>query len=382
MYSLKVCIGEINSVGASNELSTILQKHDAVFTDGLGTFTGGKVTLHVDPQTKPKFFKARTLPFSLKEKVETGLERLQSLGIIIPVKHSNWAAPVVPVLKQNGTIRLCGDYRITVNQASKVDTYPLPRVEELFAALAGGKVFSKLDMSQAYLQLQLDDKSAELVTINTHKGLFKYNRLPFGVASAPGVFQRCMESLFQGCQGVSVYLDNILVTGPTAESHLANLDNVLGILATSGLKLNKSKCAFMLPKVEYLGHVINGLELHPTKDKVKAIQEARQPRNVTELRSFLGIINYYSKFLPNLSAKLAPLYQLLRKGIKWQWNKQHATAFTTAKSALQDDTLLVHYDSTRPLVLACDASSYGLEQFCHMSWMMDKSIQWLMHHTL
>ena len=99
----------------SNELSTILQKHDAVFTDGLGTFTGGKVTLHVDPQTKPKFFKARTLPFSLKDKVETELDRLQSLGIITPVKHSNWAAPVVPVLKQNGTIRLCGDYRVTVN---------------------------------------------------------------------------------------------------------------------------------------------------------------------------------------------------------------------------------------------------------------------------
>ena len=115
----------------------------------------------MEPQVKPKFFKARPLPFSLKDKVEEELQRLESLGIITPVKHSKWAAPVVPVLKQNGTIRLCGDYRITVNQASKVDTYPLPKVEDLFAAMSGGKVFTKLDMSQAYLQLPLDDNSKE-----------------------------------------------------------------------------------------------------------------------------------------------------------------------------------------------------------------------------
>ena len=163
------------------------------------------------------------------------------MGIITPVKHSNWAAPVVPVLKQNGTIRLCGDYRITVNQASKVDTYPLPKVEDLFAAMSGGKVFTKLDMSQAYLQLPLDDNSKELVTINTHKGLFQYNRLPFGVSAAPAVFQRCMESLLQGCAGVSIYLDDILVTGSTMEDHLVKLDKVLSIIATAGLKLNKAK---------------------------------------------------------------------------------------------------------------------------------------------
>ena len=139
-----------------------------------------------------------------------------------------------------------------------------------------------------------------------------------------------------------------------------NLDKVLGILATSGLKLNKEKCAFMLPRVEYLGHVIDESGLHPTKEKVKAIQETPQPHNVTELRSFLGIINYYSKFLPNLSVTLSPLYHLLKKGVKWQWNEQHTTAFAKAKSALQDDSLLVHYDSTRPLVVACDALPYGL----------------------
>ena len=131
-------------------------------------------------------------------------------------------------------------------------------------------------------------------------------------------------------------------------------------MTTNGLKLNKAKCAFLLPKVEYLGHIINEQGLHLTHDKVKAIQEASRPHNVVELRSFLGIINYYGKFLPNLSTRLAPLYQLLKKGVKWQWNRQNDEAYAAAKSALQDDSLLVHYDSTRQLVLACDASQYDL----------------------
>ena len=147
LSSLQVFIGNIHKLEMPNKLSEILDRHKSVFAEGLGIFKGGKVTLHVEPQVKPKFFKARPLPFSLKDKVEEELQRLESLGIITPVKHSNWAAPVVPVLKQNGTIRLCGDYRITVNQASKVDTYPLPKVEDLFAAMSGGKVFTKLDMS-------------------------------------------------------------------------------------------------------------------------------------------------------------------------------------------------------------------------------------------
>jgi len=147
--------------------------------------------------------------------VEKELERLEGLGIVTPVTHSNWAAPIVPAVKHDGSIRLCGDYRVTVNQAAKAGTYPLPKVEDLFATMSGGKIFTKLDTSQAYLQLQLDEKSKELVTINTHKGLFQYNRLPFGFAFPPAVFQQCMESLFQGCKGVSFYLDDLLVMGST-----------------------------------------------------------------------------------------------------------------------------------------------------------------------
>ena len=129
---------------------------------------------------------------------------------------------------------------------------------------------------------------------------------------------------------------------------------------TAGLKLNHAKCAFLLPQVEYLGHIIDQHGLHPTKDKVKAIREAPQPQNINRLRSFLSIVNYYGKFMPNLSAKLSPLYQLLQKNGKWHWGPEQAEAFMSAKEALQDDTLLVHYDNSKPLQLACDASPYGL----------------------
>ena len=238
------------------------------------------------------------MPFAYREKVEAELVKLESLGIISPVQFSNWAAPIVPVAKKDNTVRLRGDYKITVNQASSVDSYPLPRVEEFFARLAGGKQFSKLDLSQAYLQLPLDEKSKEYVTINTHKGLYRYNRLPFGVSSAPGIFQRCMENLLRDIKGVAVYLDDILVTGATTEEHLRNLAAVLARLQAAGLRLNKSKCFFLCDRIVYLGHAIDADGLHPTEDKVKAIKEVPKPRNITELRSFL----VYYQLLPQVPA--------------------------------------------------------------------------------
>ena len=350
----------VHNLDQHDTLKEVLQKHAVVFTEEVGCMQGQLVQIHVDKKVKPKFLRPRTVPLALKEKVELELEKLESMGIISPVQYSNWAAPIVPVLKRNGTVRICGDYKTTVNQAAIIESYPLPRVEQLFANLSGGKCFTKLDMSQAYLQLPLTDESKEYVTINTHKGLFKYNRLPFGVSSAPAIFQRTMETLLQGIQGVSVYLDDILITGSDNKSHLENLEQVLNRLESAKLRLNKTKCSFMQPRIEYLGHIIDDKGLHPTEKKIKAIKEAPRPENITQLRSFLGILNYYSKFLPNISAKLTPLYSLLAKNTRWFWSAEQEKSFILAKEALQKDSLLVHYDSSRALVLACDASQYGL----------------------
>ncbi len=169
-----------------------------------------------------------------------------------------------------------------------------------------------------------------------------------------------MESLFRGQKGVSIFIDDILVTGSTMEEHLVNLDRALQVLETANLRLNKSKCSFLQHSIEYLGHRIDENGLHPTEEKIAAIRDAPTPRNVSELRAFLGIINYYSKFLPNLSSRLSPLYRLLKKKTCWIWSKEQDHAFQSAKNALQADTLLVHFDPAKPLLLACDASQYGL----------------------
>lgn len=169
-----------------------------------------------------------------------------------------------------------------------------------------------------------------------------------------------MDTLLQGLSGVSVYLDDILVTGSSEEEHIQNLEAVFQKLQSAGLRLNKEKCFFLCPSITYLGHAIDKDGLHPTQKKVRAIREAPKPQNLTQLRSFLGLINYYSRFLPNLSAKLTPLYALLNKKQKWHWNQEQEEAFQDAKTALQADSLLVHYDTTKPLVLACDASDYGI----------------------
>ena len=292
--------------------------------------------------------------------MEQELERLVDEGILSPVEFSEWAAPIVPVLKPNGTVRICGDYKCTVNQASKLDNYPIPKTEDLLATLGGGSKFSKLDMSQAYQQLTLDEDSKKYTTINTHKGLYRYNRLPFGVSSAPGIFQRTMENLLQGIPRVVVRIDDILVSGTNDEDHLKNLGTVLERLSKAGLRLRREKCFFMEPEVTYCGYVINGKGVMPVVDKVDAISKAPRPADITQLRAFLGMLNYYHRFLPDLSTVLEPLHKLLRKGEKWQWREKQQKAFEGAKELLQSAQLLVHFDPAKEIILASDASNYGI----------------------
>ena len=241
-----------------------------------------------------------------------------------------------------------------------MDKYPLPNPQDLFAALAGGTMFTKLDLSQAYQQMLLDEESRKYVTVNTHMGLFQYTRLPYGIASAPSLFQATMEQVLQGIDGVLVYLDDILITGSTEQEHLARLDLVLERLEAHGLRLKVSKCAFLQQRVEYLGHMIDSNGLHPTPSKVHAISHAAVPKNVSELRSFLGMLQYYSWFIPNLSTILKPLHDLLQADVQWKWTPECQAAFTEARQALVSAKVLTHYDVNKPLTLAADASPYGV----------------------
>ena len=344
----------------SEKWQSIVDRHSDVFKDELGHIKGHKVKLQLKPDAQPKFCRPRKVPYALKEGVENELDRMERDGVIEKITTSDWASPIVPAVKTDGIVRICGDYSLTVNRAAKTDTYPLPTIDDIYASLAGGKTFSKLDLAHAYNQIELDDDTKHLATINTTKGLYKHNRLPFGIASATAVFQKTMETILQGIPGVSVYIDDILVTGKAEEEHLQHLEEVLSRLEAVGARLRRSKCFFMLPSIEYLGHIISERGLQPTNRKVQAIQAAPAPTNQTQLKSFLGLINYYSKFLPNLSTILFPLYRLLQSKVPWQWEEKEQRAFETAKAKLTTDRVLAHYDPTKPIVLACDASPYGL----------------------
>ena len=215
-------------------------------------------------------------------------------------------------------------------------------------------------MAHAYQQISLDDSSKELVMINTHKGLFRYNCLPFGIASAPSIFQWSMETVLQGLPSVCVYLDDILISGTNVADHLKNLEAVLSRLQEASLRLKCNKCAFLLPTVEYLGHKISAQGLQPTNEKIKAILDAPPPKDVTQLCSFLGLINYYGKFLSQLLSTLSPLYRLTQKNAKWNWGPEQQKAFEQAKTSLSSESLLEHYNPEKELILACDASPYGV----------------------
>ena len=208
--------------------------------------------------------------------------------------------------------------------------------------------------------MELDDESKPYTVINTHRGLFKYNRLPFGISSAPGIFQRTMESVLSRIPHVIVYLDDILITGKSETEHLKNLQLVLQQLETAGLHLKKKKCEFLVPSITYLGHRIDAQGLHPLLEKVDAIIKAARPKSITELKAFLGLLNYYGKFIPNLSSVLHPLYELLQHKVHWTWNAQREKAFASAKALLTSDSVLIHFDPDKPLILACDASAYGI----------------------
>ncbi|KAL9978544.1 hypothetical protein ACROYT_G016071 [Oculina patagonica] len=340
-------------------LEEILQKHAQLFGEGLGTLQGTKAKIHVDPTATPIFHKARPVPYALREKIEQDLERLEKAGTIEPVQYSEWATPIVPVMKSDGTVRVCGDYKLTVNKVSKLDGYPIPKLDDLYTKLAGRQTFTELDLSHAYEQMLVDENSREFLTINTHKGLFRYNRLPYGVSSAPGIFQRTM-GLLQGIPSTGVLLDNILITGPSTEEHLDNIEKVLGRLSDAGLRLKAEKCQFMKPVLECLGHRIDAEGFHPVEAKMNAIKEAPTPTNPSELKSFLGMLNFYGKFMPDLSSTLGPLHELLRKDICWKWGTEQQEAFDKAKNRLQSSDVLVHYDPEKELVVSCDASPYGI----------------------
>ncbi|XP_055714375.1 uncharacterized protein K02A2.6-like [Phlebotomus papatasi] len=355
--------------GTFNKEKIVKQLKDEfqpVFDSGLGLCTKATASLKLKEGAKPIFRPKRPVPYPVMAQVEDELQRLEQKGIIKPVTSSEWAAPIVVARKANGSVRICGDYSTGLNQVLEDNKYPIPTPDDIFQKLASGKIFSNIDLSDAYLQIPVDEDSQKLLIIHTHRGLYHFTRLAPGVSVAPGQFQCIVEGMLSGIDNVAVYFDDICVSGPDINSHISTVKQVLQRLQDYGFHIKLEKCNFFQTQVKqdvsikYLGHILDCHGLRPDPGKIAAIKDMPPPKDISQLRSFLGAINYYCKFVKSMSTLRAPFDSLLRDGAPWIWGEDCQRAFMKFKDILSSDLLLTHFDPSLPISIAADASNTGI----------------------
>lgn len=348
-------------INPSRECERVVKKYADVFdVNDTSPIKKFQANIVLKPDARPVFHKAYTLPFGVRKEVEEELDRLVNQGFLIPVSFSRWASPIVVVRKRNGTIRMCVDCKSTINRYVELAHYPLPRIDECFQPLAGCVYFCVLDLAGAYQQLSVHPDSQELLTINTHKGLFQFTRLIFGLNSSPAIFQSIMDRILEGIPHVICYIDDILIGGSTQRESEETLILVLERLRKFNVKANFKKCVFFKKEIQYLGHRLTKEGVRPVLDKLESIKKAPVPTNVKELKSYLGLLNYYGRFLPNLSPKLTPFYHLLKNDVPFEWTEEHQRVFEESKTWLRENSVLTHYQDHLPLIISVDASGNGV----------------------
>ncbi|XP_055644734.1 uncharacterized protein K02A2.6-like [Toxorhynchites rutilus septentrionalis] len=319
-----------------------------------------QVQIHTDPEIKPVFQPIRRIPIPLEAAVDQKLNHLLAKDIIeVKQGPASWVSPLVVVGKSNGEPRVCLDLR-RVNKAVLRERHPMPVVDEYLARLGKGKLWSKLDIKDAFLQVELAPESRDITTFITNKGLFCFKRLPFGLVIAPELFQKVMDQILVGCAGTYWYLDDVIVEGRNQKGHDERLEEVLRRLKDRSVELNWEKCVFRVDKVEFLGHTISALGIAPSISKVEAILSFRQPESESEVRSFLGLANYLNKFLPNLATLDEPLRKLTRKDSTFLWTNEQQVSFERIKASMANVQNLGFFNEMDRTAIMTDASPTGL----------------------
>lgn len=317
--------------------------------------------IHVNPHVTPVVQPYRRVPIHLEDKLEKQLDSLEQRGIIEHVNEpARWVSAIVPVVKANGEVRPCLNMR-PANKAIVRENHPLPTCEEMWPQLQGSTVFSKLDIKDAFHQIELAESSRFITTFITKRGLMRYTRLMFGINNAPELFQKTMDKILAGCKGVLVYLDDILVHGKDKTEHDIHLQAVLERLKQFDVMLNKEKLEIGKSSVKFVGHVISADGIRPAIDKLEAIRKCRKPESPEEIRSFLGLVTYLGSFIPDLATKAAPLRRLIVEGKdSFAWEVAHDKCFQEIKDCITNDLKLSFFDRQRKTTIVVDASPVGL----------------------
>ncbi|KAL3997082.1 hypothetical protein ACER0C_009738 [Sarotherodon galilaeus] len=301
------------------------------------------------------------VPQHLVDKLRQEVEKMLELGVIEP-SCSEWCSPVVIIFKKDGSLCICIDFR-KLNSISEFDAYPMPRIENLLEKIGAARYITTLDLCKGYWQVPLEESSRPYTAFRTLAGLFQFTVMPFGLHGAPATFQRLMDKLLQGCDPYSAaYLDDVVIFSNTWEEHLQHLAEVLGRIHKAGLTLNPSKCEWARQETHYLGYQVGRGEVRPQMDKVEAIQNFPRPRTKKEVRSFLGLVGWYRRFVPQFATIAAPLTALTSKDQRnpVTWTVECEQAFKMLKTCLCTTPVLRSPDFRKKFLVQVDASTIGL----------------------
>lgn len=341
--------------------ATVMMNH--VRKDEVGRLKDFKADIILKSDAKPFYSSSRPIPIHLKPLVIKKLNQLIDQGLLerVPPGGSEWASPLVVVRKADGDLRLCGDYKLGVNPRICCDSYPTPSVEVALNKLAGSKSFAKIDLKGAYHQIEMSDNARSITTINTPIGLLRWTCLPYGIKTASAIFQRAIEyTLGIDCPRTVIYQDDICIGADNPEKLRMKVDEVLNTLFEAGLQINKDKCIMEASELSFLGYKISSSGVKPDNRLVQKVLDVKTPVNKKELSSFIGLVNFYGRFISGFSDKIHPLLQLRKDKEEFNWTATHQKAFEGLKRDLSSEPVIQIYNPNKELTLETDASEQAI----------------------